>query len=275
MSKQDQQEVDAQKVRELYASINKEQPSAELDARILKVAHESHKQENSVPIKHDKRAWYMPVAYAAVIIVCFSVVMKLVLEPEANFQEPELDLLPVIDEAAEPVMVFEEEQQEDIQASKVMSAPAKRKINEANEAAEKIAPMSESIQRVQPQVSQAVSASAQKKMRIKQQEKKANVVKQESLGRQDRHYKDNKQSTGMSQDDRMSSFGLVGGALMAERENAEKLSAQDWVQKMQGLLDKKAFVQLEKELIQFRQYYPDYELPENLAEIEDKSYKSN
>jgi hypothetical protein len=90
-----EQDKKDQQAHALYQSLPKDLPPPELDAQILKAAHQAvHGHAHRVvKLTHKKSTtvWVRPLAYAAVLVLCLGVVLRMQTEiPEAIQSNPEL-----------------------------------------------------------------------------------------------------------------------------------------------------------------------------------------
>jgi len=90
-----EQDKDLDILHEKYQAIATELPPESLDADILQAAHQAVDSQSHISrLKSSRRAWYVPAAYAAVLVLSLSVVLKLAFEPEYKSPEiPETDAM--------------------------------------------------------------------------------------------------------------------------------------------------------------------------------------
>lgn len=73
-----------QALHELYQSLPKDMPPPALDARILHAAHQAVTEKKSTVVdfqpKPSRYVWLKPLAYAAVLVLCVSVVLRIQLD---------------------------------------------------------------------------------------------------------------------------------------------------------------------------------------------------
>lgn len=90
-----EQDKKDQQAHALYQSLPKDRPPPELDERILQAAHQAiHEHTHRVVKLHHKKPtkpWFKPLAYAAVLVLCLGVVLRMQTEiPEAIQSHPEM-----------------------------------------------------------------------------------------------------------------------------------------------------------------------------------------
>ena len=123
---------DQQQAHALYQSLPKDLPPPELDARILQAAHQAVNAKNtrvvSLGSKRSKTVWFRPLAYAAVLVLCLGIVLRIQLDtPEQiapKSAAPEAMMDEVINEAHYAVPA-------PLQPASDAAEPARKKVTSA------------------------------------------------------------------------------------------------------------------------------------------------
>jgi len=130
-----EQDKKDQQAHALYQSLPGDMPPPELDARILQAAHQAvHEPAHRVVKLHHKKSktvWFRPLAYAAVLVLCLGVVLRMQTEiPEAIQSNPEMFYLEKkADEAMEVYPVKELQQAEPASEARYV-APAAQALQQ-------------------------------------------------------------------------------------------------------------------------------------------------
>lgn len=235
----------AQDIHELYQTLEQEQPPAELDARILQAAHKAiaETENKVVDFRSPRRAWYVPVSYAAIILISLSLVMKLSLEPELQAPEPDYGL--PLDDVDEPLPAAA-----DFKAREIMELPT-----------EVIAPSTRQVELSELKKQEVERKSQQRVMRAKSMAAPAPMQDVEQISR---------------------SKPAVSEFSAQEEVRLEELNGvipddevEDWVVYMQVLLSEQQYDKLRQSLYDFRQQHPDYKLPDELVSwLEENQFKN-
>ncbi len=185
----------------------------------------------------------MPVSAVAVVVISFSVVLKLVVEEEVLQPEVDAPLLESIDE--EEVSNMFDEQDLHLTAPEAVSGlslPAERALKSAPPSAK------EKLQRYEL-----------KKKRVLEQSKKQEAAAIPKASR--------------PQSPAMQSFSAAID--MSAEESVAKPPEEQYIKNMLQLLEDKNYENLEREMLIFRMSYPDYELPEALKYWEQANMLKN
>ncbi|MCW9013565.1 MAG: hypothetical protein OQL06_07255 [Gammaproteobacteria bacterium] len=251
MSEKSTTQTEQQEIHQLYQSLEQEQPSSELDQRILAAAHKAVASTAAstakvLPMKPNRRAWYVPVSYAAVIVISLSVVLRLLLEPEVLDRE----VVPELERSAPQAG-----RDNDKEPAAIM-APAAPMATTAMEA--QLAPP-ESVKKTAKM--QAVEARAKaSKPAAKQPYSRPEMLRRASPAESDSSEKMQLQSAAGNR-----------AAQDMTLDAAKEISRDARLDEMKRLLADSQYDQLHSKLRQFRQIYPDYVLPEELSAWEKQA----
>lgn len=247
-----------QDIHELYQALEQEQPPVALDAQILQAAHQAvaETEQKVVDIRSVRRAWYVPVSYAAIILISLSLVMQLVLEPE--LQLPEQDaVLPfesMLDDGDESLPVAAEfKAKTGAESHPALSVPATRRT-EAMDELGKQQQLERKKEQLELKKKQQERMQTRQVMRAKPMSAPAPAQDLEQLSRPE-------PEASMLSEQEAPVIEVLNSAMPL-------ISAEDWLLQMQALLSAQQFDELRQSLQAFRQQYPDYELPEELANWE-------
>lgn len=244
-----------QDIHELYQALEQEQPPVALDAQILQAAHRAaaDSEQKVVDIRSVRRAWYVPVSYAAIILISLSLVMQLVLEPE--LQLPEQDaVLPfesMLDDGDESLSAFKAEAGAEFQPEQ--SVPATRRT-EAMDELGKQQQLERKKEQLELKKKQQERMQTRQVMRAKPMSAPAPAQDLEQLSRPE-------PAASMLSEQEAPAVDVFNNAIPLN-------SAEDWLLHLQRLLSAQQYDELQQSLHAFRQQYPDYELPEELANWE-------
>lgn len=229
-------EPQAQDIHELYQVLEQEQPPVELDEQILQAAHQAIAETDHkvVDIRVPRRAWYVPVSYAAIILISLSLVMKLSLEPE--LQSPEQDYALPIESILDDV---------DAQLPAVTDFKARELQTEA------IAPSARQAELSELRKQEVERKKKQRVMMAEPMLAPAPMQNVEEISR-------SKSAASAFSEPKEGSLEEFNGVIPNAR-------IEEWVFHMQALLSAQQYDELQQSLRVFRQQYPDYKLPEELA----------
>lgn len=231
---------------ERYRSLPDEQPPAELDAAILAAAHRQAARSGGTGRSH-KRHWYLPLSAAAVVLISVSVVVKLVVDERALQPNDEM-ALPV------PQKQLQSLEMEHRELPRPAAAMAPKSVPRAPDAAmplqdaEDVSAAGGSFTTNSVQSEPALSTAAE-------EAKKAELTR-ESVSSSARFM-------------RIAPTANFADSKVAGNEGSERL--QQWLDKLQKLLDAGDDEALKTQLSAFRREYPEYSLPASLAQWENKN----
>ena len=255
MSEKHTTQSDEQIVQQHYRSLEQECPARELDEKILAAAHAALEKEAEPgkvsPLLKPRRAWYVPVSYAAVIVLSLGVVLRLLLEPEA--MDPEISPM------TEPTQLMDEVQQDamrpatDAAGQRLAPAPRAERIMAEQKLLKKQAVEKRRQAARSPGEPEAVPSRAAPGPAIMQfmASPKPEEMEMEAL------------SASGKESSIAPAQSVVG--------SSSPLSCEDWVLKMQALLEAQHYQRLGDSLRAFRKLYPAYALPEKLAAWEKQN----
>ena len=228
-----------QQIEQLYESLSSPQPPAELDQAILDAAHEAVSPQLARR-RPKRRNWYVPVSMAAVVLISFSVVIKLVVDEAA--------LQPATDMSVEPEV-----------ATKI--AP----LAETDNLAPPTASFSGAPANFAPQEESRIGPG--KMMQSPMRQKGVRTERQE-LKKQSGEKAAKRYAPQVTQPPSLPS--LSGLASDEERKQVPTQPQQQAIQArvnyLLDLLETRQFDKLQAELTAFRQQHADYPLPAKLLE---------
>jgi hypothetical protein len=256
MAEKDTYNQDEQAIHDLYQSLSQDQPPADLDAGILRSAHDAVTPEKAAVVEFSrvKKAWYVPLSYAAVIVVSLSVVMKLALEP--NVIPVETDSAPIDTE------FFMEK--EDRLAEQKISMPPPAAVQSV--APKKAAARQKSVKKKsKARASAGPRPSPMLEMHSRPEGKQRSMAPVSII---------NTRSGGVDMQDQSAAKGMAKQVFSDEVEIIEP-DAENWIEQMLMLLEQGKTEQLKLEIRRFKSLYKAYILPSKLAIWEKQHISSD
>ncbi len=260
MRNEDHEQTDEQQVHERYLALPKVEPPPLLDEKIIAAAH-AELDRNGKKRASGHRAWYVPLSMAAVVLISFSLVLKLVIDEQ------------VLQSKSDGGMPLEEEQE------------FNREIMEdamPEQSRERLSAPAPSSAPVEPQSRRKTMEQAVEKMPAPA--KKAATRKSVDFGTSTDSSKAVESASTASPLPApvVVTEGVVehkSGSGDGVREIRLKRSTDDRqreirLRQMMELLEQGKYEKLQEELTNFRRRYPDFELPEALAEWENRDRPS-
>ena len=231
MSTDDHKQPDDRQLGELYRELPQPQPLPEVDQAILAAARKASRQKRS---GSTRPRWYMPLSAAAVVMISVSLVVTMVFDEQALRPERQ----------SQPTAVDEQMSMDDAPAS-ISSSSAVEDTAPAMDTAPLMAPP-------------AAPAPAQPMER-----KKARAAEPDSL----MQFKSAVPARVMREQ-------AAGAAESIEKEQSSSVDEtiiRQQLEVLQSLYEQQRYERLAERLQGFRQRYPDYPLPDALAQWADRN----
>jgi len=245
----EQEHNNQQQLHELYHSLPKDMPPPELDARILDAAYQSvtSKRSRVTSMRRRKQSqyvWLKPLAYAAVLVLCLGVVLRIQID-----QQKQMTPSPVVPET------FDIESADD-----TMSVPQPATI---------VAPPAVSASAPMPSRSQNESlqrAGEMKSALMRARSEEASRQSDEASARMKKELDINQPAT-LSINANMGSVAEPVMATESTMQSTPDMEAEQAVTDMLKLYQDKKFDRLAVQLKEFVAKYPGYVLPAELNQF--------
>jgi hypothetical protein len=271
MSNKDHKQTDEQQVRELYQALPKVEPPPLLDEKIIAAAHAELEHED-IKKTSGLRSWYVPLSMAAVIMISFSLVLKLVIDEQAVQPKSDVGLPFEMEREFSRETQDETLQEEDPESSPVL-APQLQQSAPAPAARQSLQEMTgQVLEKELVPTKKAASSAGKGSGKGMDSGKVLDSSKDMYSTLSDSPRQAPALSVDMAVEGKYRSDGSQQELrLKGDTENDPR---EILVSRMKEMLDQGQYEKLQEELRSFRSLYPDYELPEVLAAWENRGRPS-